>query len=75
MKHQGGKCPVPSGTKIDVKFRDGEVRRNVPALEFFEDSSNPAKPSYGTLTAFWTHDDMPNDITEYQLSKPAKNAL
>ena len=75
MKHQGGKCPVQSGVKIDVKFRDGEVRRNVPALEFFDESQHPEKPSYGTLSAFWYHDDMDNDIVSWQHSKPAQNAL
>jgi hypothetical protein len=75
MKHTGGKCPVPVGTKIDVKFRDGYVMRNVPALEYYENNLLKTKPCYGTLTAFWSHDELDNDIVEWQRTKLTQDAL
>lgn len=69
MKHSGGKCPVPAGTLVDVKFRDGTVRRAIPALMFSEKYDPPNLP-YEATSAHWDRDDLPNDIVEYQISKP-----
>lgn len=33
--HDGGECPVPKGTLVDVIFRDGDTVTGVPALERF----------------------------------------
>ena len=27
--HNGGECPVAEGTRIDVKYRDGQINQNI----------------------------------------------
>lgn len=73
MKHQGQKCPVPAGTLVDVKFRDGTIKRGIPALCYTSESFK--KIPYEATAAHWQHDDMVNDIVEYKISKPAQNAI
>lgn len=34
----GGECPVPAGTKIDVRDVDGEVWSHVSALDYTNDA-------------------------------------
>ena len=72
MKHTGDKCPVPVGTLVDLKFRDGTVKRRVPALCYTSESFK--KIPYEATSAHWDHDDLPNDITEWQLSKQETSA-
>jgi hypothetical protein len=68
MKHNGQKCPVTAGTLVDLKFRDGTIKRRVPALCYTSELFR--KIPYEATIAHWDDDDMPNDIVEYQLSKP-----
>lgn len=52
----GGECPVPCGTMVDVKHRDGCVYKNVPAL--------------GSKNRVWDHGNNQGDIIAYRLHKP-----
>lgn len=56
-----GECPVPRGTLVDVKHRDGEVYRRVPArYAAFE----------GNGSAYdWEHDGSVGDIIAYRVSE------
>lgn len=61
---EGGECPVPEGTLIDVKHRDGHKQKGCPAgythAEFMRHAID------------WTHDDAPADIIAYRPAKPKK---
>lgn len=54
----GGECPVPEGTLVDVKHRDGHEYCGVPA-------GMPVRAET------WTHsdDEHPGDIVAYRVSK------
>ena len=60
IKWEGGECPVPEGTLIDVKHRDGEKHKKVPAL--------------GAYNYHWGHAGHDGDIVAYRLAKPKKAA-
>lgn len=60
IKWEGGECPVPEGTLIDVKYRDGEKFKKVPAL--------------GAYNYYWHHVGASDDIVAYRLAKPKKAA-
>jgi hypothetical protein len=52
----GGPCPVPNGTIVDVKFRDGEVHLNQVAHGL------PRKLNHGGSKAwrsYWERNDIP----------------
>lgn len=52
----GGECPVPIGTPVDVKHRDGGVYVNKPAL--------------GDSNVRWSHVGSSGDIIAYRLHRP-----
>lgn len=56
IEWSGGKCPVPSGTLVDVKHRGGEVYQNKPAL--------------GDNNVRWSHVGSRGDIIAYRLHQP-----
>lgn len=58
----GGECPVPAGTLVDVRFRDGEKATGVPA------SINSVGRS--RLTLHWGISGKRSDIVEYRLHEP-----
>ena len=58
---EGGDCPVPNGTVVDVKYRDESVGLGLPANEYVEDDASPA---------YWRADGMSNDIIAYRVVKP-----
>lgn len=60
IKWEGGECPVPEGTLIDVKHRDGEKYKKVPALR--------------DCNVRWEHIGSVGDIVAYRLAKPKKAA-
>lgn len=62
IEWQGGECPVPKGTMIDVRFRDGAQRDNIPALEILTETREASE-------AFWDDDGMENDIIAYRVLK------
>lgn len=62
--HRGGKCPVEKGVRVDVRFRDGEISMNQPALE----KGNPSEP----WAHDWSHDGVSADIMAYRLHKPVE---
>lgn len=49
----GGECPVPEGTLIDVKHKDGDIYRN--------------KPAGGEYNVRWTHCGSDGDIVAYRI--------
>lgn len=60
IKWEGGECPVPKGTLIDVKHMGGEKYKKVPAL--------------GSYNYHWNHRGYVGDIVAYRLAKPKKAA-
>lgn len=59
IKWRGGECPVPKGTLVDVKYRDGGEASCVPAMEFV---------SGGRFAVEWDHSGTNGDIIGYRLS-------
>lgn len=55
LKWEGGACPVPGLTLVDVKHRDGEVFYRQPACVI------------GGAAARWKHCGWPGDIVEWRL--------
>lgn len=63
-RHRGGKCPVPAGTKVSTRHRDGEV-----VDVHFQTAE------YGThkavMDCVWKHDGSKHDIMAYKvISQP-----
>lgn len=59
IEWSGGACPVPSGTLVDVIYRDGETLYGLRADEF-NDTKRDASSS------LWQHDGALNDIVRYR---------
>lgn len=59
IEWSGGACPVPSGTLVDVIYRDGETLYGLRADEF-NDTKRDASSS------FWQHEGALNDIVRYR---------
>lgn len=61
----GGECPVPDGTIVDVKWRNGTIHENQQA---WEDGYYPSCEacSYAGF-AFWRHEPQENDIIAYRV--------
>lgn len=64
VRHRGGKCPVDKGVRVDVRYRDGEISMNQPALE----KGDPSEP----WAEDWSHDGVSADIMAYRLHKPVE---
>lgn len=56
----GGECPVPRGTLVDVRYRNGSELFGLPADESVRNSPNAHQ-------AYWDNDDNPRDIIAYRL--------
>ena len=52
IKWEGGECPVPPNTRVEVKFRDGD--------------SQSGHPAYAYVYS-WRHDGDDADIVEYRI--------
>lgn len=63
----GGECPVPRGTLVDVKYRCGEERFSLPALEMV--------PGEDASYSFWKNDGMRMDIVSYRLTQTTKQEI
>lgn len=61
IEWNGGRCPVEVGAMVDVRYRDGVERMNIPALKL-----NPGRDA---TIAFWRNNGYKNDIIAYRLSK------
>lgn len=61
----GGECPVEEGVLVDVKYRDGAIKKGLRALI----------PNSGRSASrlFWIKDNLPTDIIAYRLHKPTKS--
>lgn len=64
IKWEGGECPVPEGTLIDVKYRDGYKQKGCPA--------GYTSDEFMRRAIEWTHDGVNGDIIAYRLAKPVK---
>lgn len=62
IQWDGGACPVPDETLVDVKYRDGRVRLAMLANVHRNDCFLDAGP------AFWLGDGYQNDIVAYRLT-------
>ena len=58
----GGGCPVPKGTLIDVRYRDGHELFGLPALI--------STPWCDASSDFWSNDGFSVDIVAYRLARP-----
>lgn len=63
----GGECPVPTGTLVDVRYRDGEELFSLPADDL-------APSCRDASFAFWRGGAQDNDIIAYRLHKPQEAA-
>jgi hypothetical protein len=61
IKHQGTTMPVPRGTLVDIKCKDGAVLHGIQA-----------GISIQALPYFWTNDGSVCDITEYRVCEGKK---
>lgn len=62
----GGECPVPRGTLVDVRYRNGKENYHIGAGIYLDDTgSNPDHNAED-----WNNDDSPLDIIAYRLHKP-----
>lgn len=64
IKWEGGECPVPVGTLIDVKYRDGYKQKGCPA--------GMGNTKFARVAIDWTHDGVAGGIVAYRLAKPKK---
>lgn len=62
IRHSGGECPVEKGVRVDVRYRDGDVSMNQPALEKGISTESWAKT--------WKHLGASGDIMAYRLHTP-----
>ncbi len=62
IEWQGGECPVPTGTVVDVQYRDGDRQYTGPA--------GVCRPTWGrdASPAFWRDVNGCNDIVRYRLN-------
>ena len=60
----GGKCPVPTGTIVDVMYRNGSIGASLPANESLSGLGDDAGPAY------WRAHGASNDIIAYRVVKP-----
>lgn len=55
----GGECPVEEGALVDVKYRDGVIKKGLRALI--------ANSGRSASRLFWVKDNIPTDIIAYRL--------
>ena len=62
----GGECPVPKGTLVDVRLRDGGIKRSAYAWGQKDDVAREFKASYAGW-AFWINEGHAGDIIAYRV--------
>jgi len=63
-RHRGGKCPVPAGTKVSTRHRNGEV-----VDVHFHTATTGSGPA--TMNTIWKHTGDDHDIMQYKvISQP-----
>lgn len=64
IEWHGGECPVPEGTVVDVRYRDGSQENALMA-------NRPDRTRFKTAAApWWRNDRSPGDIIAYRLHQP-----
>lgn len=66
IEWHGGQCPVPFGTKVDVKFRNGKVYQNKQAWGSVDVGKGVDSVSEAG-SAFWRKDNSDRDIVAYRI--------
>ena len=61
IEWNGGECPVPKGTLVDVLYRSAGIKTSVAAG--------------GKYAHDWADDDMGRDIIAYRICEPAKQPV
>lgn len=69
IEWNGGECPVPVGTRVDVKHRDGDEGFNRPAGQLSDGVGTGRAIAYD-----WTHDNSGGDIISYRLHQSKQDA-
>lgn len=64
----GGECPVPTGTLVDVKWRDGRIDDGIPAKISHDLDSSKRN------AIRWQHHGNSHDIIAYRLNQPHEAA-
>lgn len=59
FKNVSNVSPVETGTLVDVKYRDGEIRHNLPANSVYPGTRDASR-------AFWYLEEQQNDIVEWR---------
>lgn len=67
----GGDCPVPFGTRVDVKQRDGTIISDQQAWGRNRTAEQDELADVTSYAAwiFWKHDDTASDIVAYRIAK------
>ena len=52
IEWKGGKCPVPEGTRVDVRFRDGDIDEDSMAGIWNWDWQPGPTPNAGDIIAY-----------------------
>lgn len=70
IKWNGGECPVPAGTIVDVEHRDGEICQNQVAWGL-KNAYSKIDPQGSSRAggAFWRNDGSIADIIAYRIIK------
>lgn len=66
MEWKGGDCPLPKGTRVDVRLRDGSTELSAYAWGRNDDVSREFKSSYAGW-AFWLDEGDECDIIAYRV--------
>lgn len=67
VRHRGRKCPVPAGTRVSTKHRDGKI------VDVHHLTAEP-NASDVSLREVWSHRGDEFDIMAYRIHKPAEQA-
>lgn len=66
IKWYGGECPVPDGTRVDVRFRSGKER-------YLEMASKGYVPGSFADMEFWHNEGSSADIVAYRIASPSRS--
>lgn len=66
IEWEGGECPVPRGTIVDVRYRSGQVEKSACAWGWGS-CPGTSEASSAAGAAFWENDSIENDIIAYRI--------
>lgn len=62
IENDGNGCPAEKGTRVDVQYRDGQIKCNLPVREWLNIGRDASEP-------FWYLNNFKNDIMAWRLHK------